>query len=269
MTVRSLQRAADLATFAGMNVRSHLPFALALIFAALALAGDPASAAVQSCRAVMSKKTGVIQVYAKDITQRIAQGKLEWAPDLESPFQPFANEDTCWKGGKARACQLGAEGTSESVTPPDGCELWLSDGVDLCQTRILGCVPGVRSVDELSDEVVALRAEVDLLRSQLDAILSVVRVDDGDLVLDTRTGGGDVRIEGRNVTVDASSSAKVIGAGQAVLSSSALTEVDGAIVTLANGARQVARQGDAVAVECPGGACSGAIVGGSAVVLVP
>lgn len=240
-----------------------LVFALAGVL--LTLVSTPADA-LRACKAVASDKDGVVRVYAKGVLDR---ADFEWAPDLDAPFEPFANAGTCLKGERARGCQLGADGTPESTWPPEGCVIYMTDGIGQCAARVRGCTPGVRNVDEMADEVVALREEVDLLRSQLDAILSVVRVEDGDVVIDTRTGGGDVRIEGLNVTVDASATAEVNGTAQATLRSSASTAVEGSLVSLAGGGRPVARLGETVAVDCSSGPCGGTVVGGSAVVLVP
>ena len=39
---------------------------------------------------------------------------------------PFANAATCIQNGKAKGCQLGAEGRPQAVTPPELCRPWVT-----------------------------------------------------------------------------------------------------------------------------------------------
>ena len=97
--------------------------------------------AVDACRVRIGSHDGVLRVYAKGVT-----GVFRWGGDAGSATNPFANAATCVAGGAAVACELGAAGTPEQITPPQLCALYLADdGPTACVTHIKPCTPGLRS----------------------------------------------------------------------------------------------------------------------------
>jgi hypothetical protein len=82
-----------------------------------------------------------LRVYAKGVT-----GVLRCGGDAGSVTNPLANAATCVAAGAAAACELGASGTPEQITPPQLCSLYLADdGPNGCVTHIKPCTPGLRS----------------------------------------------------------------------------------------------------------------------------
>lgn len=112
--------------------------ALLFAIAALALAPLPARA-IDSCRARIDKKTGVIQVDASGVG-----GPLLWGSSSGAETNAFFNAGSCVAADKAKRCQLANPASLDSKTAPAGCTLYLNDGVAACSAWISGCSPGAR-----------------------------------------------------------------------------------------------------------------------------
>jgi hypothetical protein len=112
-----------------------------LALATALLTPSPAGA-VSSCRAKVDR-SGTILVYARGVT-----GTLLWGGTAATTTSPFANAATCLGGAIAMRCELGADGTSQQITPPQLCTIHLADdGPDVCGAHIRGCTPGLRDSD--------------------------------------------------------------------------------------------------------------------------
>ena len=91
----------------------------------------------------VDKKTGVLQVDAKDVT-----GTLVWGDTEGAESASFFNEGPCVANGKAKKCQIADPTTLAAKTPPAGCTLYLDDdGTAPCSAWIPGCIPGGRNTD--------------------------------------------------------------------------------------------------------------------------
>jgi hypothetical protein len=110
--------------------------------AALLLASS--AGAVEKCKAVADKKTGVIKVDASGLT-----GPVAWGGDPGDATNAFFNEATCLKGTKLKGCNLADPTTLAGKTPPDTCTVYVDDGFAECAAWISGCTPGPRNVGGL------------------------------------------------------------------------------------------------------------------------
>jgi len=118
---------------------------MALGAAALLLAAMPSpSAAISSCKAKINSSNGVILVEGKDVL-----GTLTWGPAAGNELYPLLNPTgDCGTPGDdtPKKCQLGATGTPESISPPEGCTVYLRDSGDssTCAAYVKKCIPGRR-----------------------------------------------------------------------------------------------------------------------------
>lgn len=111
-----------------------------LVAAALACSTVSTAHAIDSCRAKIDKRSGVILVDATNV-----QGPLLWGGQAGQETSAMFNAGTCVAAGKAKKCQLADPLTVASKTPPSGCSLYLDDGTAACSAWIPGCTPGSRS----------------------------------------------------------------------------------------------------------------------------
>jgi hypothetical protein len=120
-----------------VNSRSLLRMACALVL----LAGFPSAAnALKACKAKMDKRTGVIQVFARDADQTT----LRWGAEAGSENLEFF-DDACIRNGKAKKCLLADPETLSARTPPDACTLYLADADGSCSAWVQGCTPARRA----------------------------------------------------------------------------------------------------------------------------
>jgi hypothetical protein len=94
------------------------------------------SHAIEKCRIKVDKKTGVIRVDASGVG-----GPVAWGSATGQASTPFFNAATCAVGGTARKCELADPAMLAAKTPPQGCTLYLDDGVVECSAWISGCTP--------------------------------------------------------------------------------------------------------------------------------
>ncbi len=113
-------------------------FALSAVFLGTISARD--AHAIDSCRAKVDKKTGVIRVDATNVG-----GPLLWGTSAGNENTGMFNSGTCIASGKAKKCELADPTSLASKSPPAGCTLYLDDGVAACSTWIPGCTPGPRA----------------------------------------------------------------------------------------------------------------------------
>lgn len=111
--------------------------ALTLLFC-VADAGP--SHAIDTCRAKIDKKSGVILVDATNVG-----GTLQWGSAAGSENRSMFNAATCVADGKAKKCELADPVSVDAKTPPAGCTVYLDDGVAACSAWIPGCTPGARA----------------------------------------------------------------------------------------------------------------------------
>jgi hypothetical protein len=120
-----------------MNCRSLLWMACALGL----LAGVPSTAnAIKACKAKADKRTGIIQVFARDVDQ----ATLRWGVAQGSENLQFF-DDGCIRGRKAKKCLLADPDTLAARTPPDACTLFLADADGGCSAWVQGCTPARRA----------------------------------------------------------------------------------------------------------------------------
>lgn len=108
------------------------------LLAAIALSASPA-AAVNKCKATTSSQDGTIEITASNVS-----GNLLWGAEAGQETNQFWNELTCISSGKAKKCTLGDLGSSERITPPRNCSIFLADLVNGCEVYLKGCTPGLR-----------------------------------------------------------------------------------------------------------------------------
>ena len=95
--------------------------------------------AVSKCKVKVDRRDGTILVSAGGVS-----GTLLWGASAGQETNAFANAATCVVGDTARDCEVGAAGSTEQITPPDLCRIYLADGVGTCDAYIKGCTPGAR-----------------------------------------------------------------------------------------------------------------------------
>lgn len=109
------------------------------LWGACLLAAAP-SGAVDSCKVKVGRHDGIVRVYARGIV-----GTPRWGADAGTATNAFTDAAACVSGGVAAGCHIGAPGTPGEITPPDLCQLHVTDdGSGDCTTYIKGCTPGVR-----------------------------------------------------------------------------------------------------------------------------
>lgn len=112
--------------------------------AALATTLAPRAEAITKCKAKINAKDGVVLVEGKGVV-----GTLTWGPaagkELYALFNP-TGDCTTPGGDTPKKCQIGAAGTPEQISPPEGCTVYLKDSGDAstCSAYIKKCVPGRR-----------------------------------------------------------------------------------------------------------------------------
>jgi hypothetical protein len=158
------------------------------LFAGLFLAAAaPAAHALESCKVKVDKKTGAIQVSAKNVLS-----VLRWGNSLANASNIFANEDTCVADHQAKKCELGDPGTPEQIVPPELCRVFIKDigGGQSCSAYIRGCTPGARpglvaGAGTARAGVVAICTaiadDVRIVRSFNTVNSSAITIDDGAL----------------------------------------------------------------------------------------
>lgn len=87
---------------------------------------------------------GVILVEGKDVL-----GTLTWGPEAGKELYPLFNptSDRTTPGDDTpKKCQIGALGTPEQISPPEGCKVYLKDSgnASTCAVYIKKCIPGRR-----------------------------------------------------------------------------------------------------------------------------
>lgn len=118
-----------------------------LAFTALVVFAATPASAVTKCSGKTSPKDGTIEVSATGVV-----GLLLWGPALGQESNTFSNEATCIANGKAKKCLLGAAGTSDGITPPRNCRIFLEDDVGACEVYLKGCTPGLREETGAGDD---------------------------------------------------------------------------------------------------------------------
>ena len=128
-------------------MRSLIPLcrALALVLGVALLLGPSTGSAALKCSVKVNPGNGVIQVSASGVS-----GPLLWGDRPATESNTFANAATCINTARGRAalCELGATSptvTSEAITPPDLCTIFVKDGVGECAAFVRGCTPGLRT----------------------------------------------------------------------------------------------------------------------------
>ncbi len=99
--------------------------------------------AIDKCKVQVSKKTGVLLVFATGVS-----GTLLWGDASDAVSETFFNAGDCVTEPKAKKCELADPATLAAKTPPAGCVLYLADGsASDCSVWINGCIPGGRNTD--------------------------------------------------------------------------------------------------------------------------
>lgn len=148
--------------------------------AALAVAVGLAApvGAVDKCKVVADKKTGVIRVDATGVA-----GPLAWGGAAGEETNAFFNAATCIKGTKAKRCELADPSSLDAKTPPETCTVHLDDGVQGCAAWISGCTPGPRDIQGLDECVEVQSSPVEMtgteLTLQVDCPAGLVAVSGG------------------------------------------------------------------------------------------
>lgn len=123
--------------FSPERPRPHVfPVLVALAFCLAAASEAPA---IDSCKAKIDKKTGVVLVDATNVG-----GPLLWGGSAGNETTAMFNAGTCVASGKAKKCQLADPATLAAKTPPAGCTVYLDDGAADCSAWVSGCTPGPR-----------------------------------------------------------------------------------------------------------------------------
>jgi hypothetical protein len=93
--------------------------------------------AIENCKVKIDRRDGTLLVSAKNVGANPRWGFL---PGAE--MNDFFNEADCFKNGKLRKCVLGGPDTTERITPPDLCTLYLADDSSTaCAAQVKGCTP--------------------------------------------------------------------------------------------------------------------------------
>lgn len=126
----------------GQGARVHL--VPSLFAAALLLQLASTALAVEKCSVKVDRSTGNLQLSASGVADNPV-----WGADAAQINVTFPDPG-CYDTGKQKLtkCLLGASGTLAARTPPEGCELYLSDsGGTPCKVLIKGCMPAARLRD--------------------------------------------------------------------------------------------------------------------------
>ena len=111
------------------------PVFLVLVVGLWAALASVEAFALDGCKASINKKTGEIEVSARNVV-----GEPLWGggpPDsANTPFQGLAD---CQQKGRLRRCLLGNAGTYSAKRTPSSCTLSLADDAGTCQVHIQGC----------------------------------------------------------------------------------------------------------------------------------
>ena len=113
--------------------------AAALVLAAgLTLAAPRASDAADRCSVKVDRRDGTLLVGASHVS-----GTLRWGVTLGQELTAVHDAATCTTpAGRAVRCALGAVGTPERTTVPDGCTIFLADdGPNRCAAYVKSCRP--------------------------------------------------------------------------------------------------------------------------------
>lgn len=104
----------------------------------LALAAPRAAEAAEHCSVKVDRRDGTILVGASHVS-----GTLRWGGTLGQELTPVHDGATCTTAtGRAARCALGAVGTPERTTVPDGCTVFLADdGPNRCAAYVKNCRP--------------------------------------------------------------------------------------------------------------------------------
>lgn len=95
-----------------------------------------------SCKAKINSRDGTVLVQARSVS-----GTLRWGDRAGRAIFPlFDNSGTCVTPGNPKKCQLGPAGTTEQLSPPEACTVYLKDTGDgsNCSAYIKRCIPGRR-----------------------------------------------------------------------------------------------------------------------------
>jgi hypothetical protein len=136
--------------------------ALSAAALAAALAAAAPAGAVEKCKVVADKKTGVLRVDATGIG-----GPLLWGGASDEAVNTFFNAAECLKGSKAKGCQLADPTSLLAKTPPATCSVHLDDGVAPCAAWISGCTPGPRNIQGLDECVEVSSSPTPMLTTEL------------------------------------------------------------------------------------------------------
>jgi hypothetical protein len=117
--------------------RAHASLVTAVLAACL-LPGP--AAAVDSCKARVDKKTGLVTVSATGLS-----GLIAWRDSASEDLQNFFINGCTIDGDSVSGCPLYDPATPEAKVPPPSCEVCVADsGGTECCTRLKGCTPGMR-----------------------------------------------------------------------------------------------------------------------------
>jgi len=122
-----------------MHVSTPTRATTTLVALTIVFSAATAAHAIDSCKAKIDKRTGVILVDATNV-----QGTLLWGDQAGQENSAIFNVGTCVAAAKAKKCQLADPLTVASKTPPSGCTLYLDDGTAACSAWIPGCTPSPR-----------------------------------------------------------------------------------------------------------------------------
>jgi len=136
--------------------------ALSAAALAAALAAAAPAGAVEKCKVVADKKTGVLRVDATGIG-----GPLLWGGASDEAVNAFFNAAECLKGSKAKGCQIADPTSLAAKTPPATCTVYLDDGVAPCAAWISGCTPGPRDIQGLDECVEVSSNPVEMTGTEL------------------------------------------------------------------------------------------------------
>ncbi len=131
-----------------------------VLFLTLTIGFAPLSArAADGCKVKVSKKTGLIEVSAKNVDA----GTVKWGAAAGQENSAFF-DPSCIKNGRAKKCTLADPATVTAKTPPQDCTIYVADVNGSCNAWVPGCTPtaGVASAaDQALTAAAAAQATAD------------------------------------------------------------------------------------------------------------
>lgn len=121
-----------------VETRRIVAFGVILLLQSVAL--PPEVGAIENCKGKIDRRDGTLLISARGVAANPRWGFL---PGEET--NAFFNEAECIRNGRARKCTLGGPDTTERITPPHLCTVYVVDDSSTdCAAYVKGCVPGVR-----------------------------------------------------------------------------------------------------------------------------